>query len=688
MLTSKHTKDTYLKTENYRPDIDALRAFAVLTVVINHFDKKLLPSGYLGVDVFFVISGYVITSSLHGGTFHSFTTFIGSFYTRRIKRLFPALVVYVFVTSFLICAFNPQPQEGLKTGLLSLFACSNHYLYHLSTDYFSQSTLLNPFTHTWSLGVEEQFYIVYPILFWFSGFSEVGRQRRLALYVDFAVVCGFALSITGFVTLYETDHSAAYFLMPTRFWEFTTGIFAYKIASIRRRTNSPYSSYYMRSFPLLLVIIMFGMMYTARSTTQALPATIGVVFLAGIFCCVECSEPPILLTNNMMVGIGRASYSLYLYHWGVLSLNRWTNISPSLSYKLPVTAVLTYFATKSSYRWIETPSRYHQGTQLFTLISAVIGLLSTTFFIILLYSSSFFRASLLAVGENTVLPQARNTGQHSVLLKPLPNGGFDKDLFSRWINQTTIFNPDGDYCVAVSDPDTWGSECIADENPQNRHVYIIGDSHACNHYPSVKGATVDLHANIEVKVVLADWLTWFYTTKGKCGKDLSCSDLESKVFTAIPIHHGDVVIVSFWRRHGVTSAFKERVNELHSRVTSSGGKLILVDDIPDVCTAVENFYHTVIRLGQFHQCAVTEAASLETRAVFTNTYKEVSSSDPENVLYYDPHPALCADGICDVFDRRENTPTALLYTDHMGHFRGDYPNPLQSDWKEVFKKIL
>ena len=156
----------------YLPEIDGLRAFAVVAVTINHFNNDILPGGYLGVDIFFVISGFVITSSLHQRPSKNFKDFISGFFARRIKRLVPALSIFVLITSITISLFNPTPEFSLKTGLTSLFGLSNLYLLKQSTDYFAQSTEFNVFTHTWSLGVEEQFYILFPFLIWFSGFGK------------------------------------------------------------------------------------------------------------------------------------------------------------------------------------------------------------------------------------------------------------------------------------------------------------------------------------------------------------------------------------------------------------------------------------------------------------------------------------------------------------------------------------
>src|SRR6478735_7499820 len=170
----------YVKSD-YRPDVDGLRALAVVAVIINHFSNTLLPGGYLGVDIFFVISGFVITASLVHQQSKNCFEFLVAFYVRRVKRLLPALVVFVIVIGVSICLFDPAPELSLKTGASSLLGLSNLYLLRQSTDYFAPSTALNPFTHTWSLGVEEQFYFLFPVVVWFSGITRTGTigSRKL-----------------------------------------------------------------------------------------------------------------------------------------------------------------------------------------------------------------------------------------------------------------------------------------------------------------------------------------------------------------------------------------------------------------------------------------------------------------------------------------------------------------------------
>ncbi|MCP1232276.1 acyltransferase family protein [Acetobacter indonesiensis] len=152
----------------YRLDIDGLRAFAVLAVIINHANHNTLCSGFLGVDVFFVISGFVIMKSLLRQPMRSFISFLNGFYIRRFKRLFPALLIVIATTFFVLFYIDPNPYASINTGIFSLIGLSNIYLWRQSLDYFSADISFNAFMHTWSLGVEEQFYLIVPALMWLA----------------------------------------------------------------------------------------------------------------------------------------------------------------------------------------------------------------------------------------------------------------------------------------------------------------------------------------------------------------------------------------------------------------------------------------------------------------------------------------------------------------------------------------
>ena len=333
----------------YRPEIDGIRAFAVVAVIINHFNKALLPNGYLGVDIFFVISGFVITSSLYQRQSKNFNDFISGFYERRIKRLVPALSVFVLITSIAICLFQKNPYLSLWTGLTSLFGLSNLYLLEKATDYFAQSTELNVFTHTWSLGVEEQFYIVFPFLIWFSGFGQQTKNGARNLFIIVGALT--IASLVGFIYLYPTNQSAAYFLMPTRFWEMSSGCLLYIGFQKRKYIEQCFENI----SPIFVLSLIIGIMYLP--TAWATVSTVSVVVLSLLLISSLKKQTAAFkfFANPKVVYLGLISYSLYLWHWGILSISRWT--IGIHWWSVPFQLVLIFGLANCSYRWIETPLR-------------------------------------------------------------------------------------------------------------------------------------------------------------------------------------------------------------------------------------------------------------------------------------------------------------------------------------------
>lgn len=301
----------------YRIEIDGLRAIAVLAVISNHINKDFLPSGYVGVDIFFVISGFVISGSLSKTKNLNFGEFILNFYQKRIKRLVPALILFVIVFSILISFFSPSPHSQLGTGFFALFGISNIFTFYKSIDYFAPSTLLNPFTHTWSLGVEEQFYIIFPFFYWFTGFTKRKiALKKLKLNLIFLTV----LSLTLFIYYYFQNFEAAYYLMPNRFWEISLGCLTYLFFNSESKLIQN-----LRILPPLLLFIILLI-------TLFLPVKLGLIATISavlITCLLLLNINPKttlykILSYKYLVHIGLLSYSLYLWHWGVLSISRWT----------------------------------------------------------------------------------------------------------------------------------------------------------------------------------------------------------------------------------------------------------------------------------------------------------------------------------------------------------------------------
>lgn len=466
MSTSVEThvdRQTFLTTpplvrSKYRPEIDGLRAFAVLAVIINHFNKDLLPSGYLGVDIFFVISGYVITSSLANRESTDFRDFITGFYVRRIKRLLPALVVFVLITSILICLFNPSPKLALNSGIASLFGLSNISLYKQSTDYFAQSTELNPFTHTWSLGVEEQFYLLFPFLIWFSGF---GRQAKNGARNLFLLIGAFAVaSLAGFIYLYQTDQPAAYFLIPARFWEMAAGCLVFIGFQKRAKIEQALE----QVPPLLVIATMVGVMYLPISS--AVPATISIVALSVILiACLKCGTAAFnAFTNKRVVYVGLISYSLYLWHWGVLSISRWT-IGIHL-WSVLIQAALMLILAMLSYRFIERVSRraaWSSKRYLNIFIGVILSFTSSLFIMGLKLDSV---RAVTYLGSKKGAAKIHNTSWRNQI-----------SLGGSKLNGATCHADEGYSSIQI---DRLFLECISPHNKKlsQKTVAFVGDSHA------------------------------------------------------------------------------------------------------------------------------------------------------------------------------------------------------------------
>jgi peptidoglycan/LPS O-acetylase OafA/YrhL len=296
----------------YQPHIDGLRAVAVLSVLIYHINNDWLPGGFVGVDVFFVISGYlitnIITKSISENNFS-----IKIFYTRRIKRILP---VYFLVSSVSIVfswlLFFPRDFIDFSNSLLSsTFFVSNYYFWNTS-GYFSSAIELKPLVHTWSLSVEEQFYVFWPLtLMVISQFKQPYlKKASFALFILSSLFLSYVLSIS--------DPEFAYYSIVTRGFELLIGA----IAAIYIKDYFS-SSKLLSYFGAFLILISFILINKA----QQFPGVIALIPCVGAILIILTAQANSwvtqLLKTKVMVNIGLISYSLYMWHWPVLAFARY-----------------------------------------------------------------------------------------------------------------------------------------------------------------------------------------------------------------------------------------------------------------------------------------------------------------------------------------------------------------------------
>jgi peptidoglycan/LPS O-acetylase OafA/YrhL len=379
----------------YRPHIDGLRALAVLAVLAFHAFPKRMPGGFLGVDVFFVISGYLISSILYsefaaegagGGAV------IRDFYCRRVRRIFPALIV-VLVACYALGYFQLLPSEFAKLSLqivASAGFCLNFVLAK-DTGYFNTDATANPVLHLWSLGVEEQFYLLWPLVIWFAVRSRV----RVLPVAVFLAACSFFWNGHKF----DDEVAADFFLPQMRLWELLIGAITAALFPVAPRTpaqreasgagppGGPAGTRRSLAGPLLsdalslVGLALIGSGFFIVTSDMNLPNKWTLLPTIGTACVICSGEEGWvnrwILSNRFMVWIGLISYPLYLWHWPLLSFSRIAADNPdSLALKLGVISASVLLAWLT-YWLIEKPVRraYKTGKTMAGLVGAMAAII-------------------------------------------------------------------------------------------------------------------------------------------------------------------------------------------------------------------------------------------------------------------------------------------------------------------------
>jgi peptidoglycan/LPS O-acetylase OafA/YrhL len=617
-MAQTQSKSPRPNIKTYRPDIDGLRALAIVAVIANHFNSSILPSGYLGVDIFFVISGYVITASLMANPGMSLQDYLLSFYARRVKRLIPALVLFITIMAILICLFNPTAEDSLNTGLAALPGLSNLYLREKATDYFADSTQLNVFTHTWSLGVEEQFYLVYPLIAWYclqkqktikpllatiaggailliflllskastghlfglipgqlNGLRMALTYLAPALLVPIVASCRLAksevknliitatilslISLTGFLTIYPIDQPSAYFLMPLRFWELGAGCLLLLACS---HTHKAWVQK-LRQTPSLPICIGLCTALFLPLENGRIATLIVVILTSALIACLQPGDIIYrLLTLPPLVKLGLISYSLYLWHWGVLAISRWT--IGIHAWSAPLQLLLMLLLAWASYHYVETPLRRASWSKL--------------------------RHQTIGIGLGALVGGAGLLSALNYWGKEL---SLDRHFSNTWsaglLKGRTDFLQQSQLQNRV-DPKAMEATLTKDEKglPLARpRLYIFGDSHS-NHYVSA------------LKKALTSMGVGSASVGWQCGY-ISALDISSQTkqwmndcekypqfvdnFLEKNLQPGDSVLIGHrWKEKKRLNHSESTLNHLASLTKTKGANLIVIDDVPEIDT--------------------------------------------------------------------------------------------------------
>jgi peptidoglycan/LPS O-acetylase OafA/YrhL len=336
----------------YRPDIDGLRALAILGVVFYHCEASLISGGFVGVDVFFVISGYLITSVIDrqqvNGTFS-----IWRFFERRIRRIMPALLVVIACTIF-VGSFLLMPYEMVDLGKsvkFTVLSAANFYFKNSADDYFNSPVESMPLLHAWSLGVEEQFYVIFPILLLLLQLWSGRAQRKLVVLGGLALL---SLGASAFMVYH--DSSSGFYMLPYRAWELLLG----SLIAIRPKAEPQSDNHRYRNLASLVGLILIALAMVGYRKSTPFPGLAALLPCGGAALLIATGRSQAgwvfkVLASKPFVFIGLISYSVYLWHWPLIIFSRdLRDKIPGYGLVLPVVAILLGYL---SWRFVEEPFR-------------------------------------------------------------------------------------------------------------------------------------------------------------------------------------------------------------------------------------------------------------------------------------------------------------------------------------------
>jgi len=649
----------------YRPEIQGLRALAIGLVILAHAKLSGFEGGFVGVDVFFVISGYLITQLLyceHLSTGH--INFVG-FLARRLSRLLPALVVMiVFVGLFAsFCLSAIEFEEQTSSILFASTWTSNLFFAFTTFDYFSELQKLDLFLHTWSLGVEEQFYLVWPFLLMLF-FSKTTQQnpRTSRILMMFFVIFVASLSLSIYWSVKNPIWS--FYLMPSRVWQFSLGAVAFFLMEelAKRKENSPPSPFIQRSFCLIgilgiLLIISSGIF---MSTKLAYPGFWALFPSLGAVLVIMFSRQNLiarLLSQRAFVWVGDRSYSWYLWHWPILiigfSLGLGDNVLETL-----VLVLLSLLVSMLSYRYIELPfwkgrwSCFSAPRVIFASITAIVLLT-----LLIINFSNLQRANHTA--NNAKLQEVYQARADIPIIYPK---GCDSWYQNSAVKPCLIGNPEAEKTVVLlgdSVMGQWFSLLPAIFASPKWRVIVLTKS-AC---PMVEH---DI----------------FYSRIGKVYK--VCSDWRQEALNTIALIKPDVVFMGSAKSYDYSAEqWRTGTAQVLSFLSQVANQTIVLPGTPSLSFDGPGCLARGIGGGVFsdskRNCFVNDRAK---ESVKVAGYLQAETKQYENVSLLDLNELVCPKGICSA----RNTEGLIVFRDSQ-HLTDSFVKSLVPDVTNKLRKL-
>jgi peptidoglycan/LPS O-acetylase OafA/YrhL len=610
-----------MKRTGFRPDIEGLRAVAVIAVVLYHASIPGITGGYIGVDVFFVISGFLITGLLWREVGTTNTVALGRFYGARARRLLPAAATVGIATAVAAAAVLPplQARNVLADGIASALYVGNYRFAVQGTDYLASDLPPSPFQHYWSLGVEEQFYLVWPALIigaaWLMRRKGDTAPSRATAYAAVLALVG-AASLAADLVWTRTSPPWAFFSLPTRAWELAAGgLVALSIEHWRRLPPRFAAIAGWGGLALIVVSCIQLGPHTPYPGTAAMLPVLGTALVIGGGGVTGPWGAGRLLCPPARRAVGRVSYSWYLWHWPVLVLMpALLGVPASLAVRLTATAVSAGLAVITLHL-VENPGRFAGALRrsakasltmagaasaaavcacmlLLNLVPAPVG-----------HGAAAARANIVAVPPTTTAPtespqeaavqqafaQARDAVAASAALRSVPSN-LDPSLTDAPGDKAAVFV---NGCVR-SWRDLGQGECATGDTASPTTVALVGDSHAAMWNPAFQQLTAQRHWRLETLAKVTCPLQDLPITSPYLGREYTeCEQWRAQIVDRLRAERPRLIVLDMSRRYGADFGFSsydpawiDTLGRTVAQLRATGATVLVLGPVPDPRSSV------------------------------------------------------------------------------------------------------
>jgi peptidoglycan/LPS O-acetylase OafA/YrhL len=609
-----------IKGTGFRPDIEGLRAVAVIAVVLYHAGIPGVAGGYIGVDVFFVISGFLITGLLWREVASTNTVRLGRFYGARARRLLPAAAtVGVAPAIGAAIALPPLQARGVMLdGIASALYVGNYRFAKQGTDYLSSGLPPSPFQHYWTLGVEEQFYLVWPVLIIGTAWLVRRRSERAAARVlPYSVVLALvgAASLAAGLAWTRTSPSWAFFSLPTRAWELAAGgLVALSLPQWRRLPLLPAAIVGWGGLALIVVTCTQLGPGTPYPGTAALLPVLGTALVIGGGCVTGGLGAGRVLCRPAMRAIGRVSYSWYLWHWPVLLLMpRLLGEPDGLPARLTAVAVSGGLAVITLHV-VENPGRFAAALRRSVKASLVVAgaasvaaacacaLMLTLTPVPAGHGAAAAKANIVTLPPESVpavsprdaavsqaFAQVRDAVAASAGLRAVPSN-LEPPLAQAAADKAAVFV---NGCVR-SWREVGHSECATGDLASPTTVALVGDSHAAMWQPAFQRAAEQRHWRLETLAKVTCPLQELPITSPYLGRGYTeCEQWRAQIVNRLAAEHPRLVVLDMSRRYGADFGFVsydpawiDTLGRTVAQLRDTGATVLVLGPAPDPLTSV------------------------------------------------------------------------------------------------------